>query len=460
MNLPLDDHAAMYITASGSRVHPPCIGMIQRFSERIPAETIEAHVRDLVANPLGVGRKVVRPAIPGARARWSPEPDVPDWAMRIESVPLSHAELAERLDEEISEQPDPLRNHGWRYTVLPTDDGGMIIVNWVNHAFGDARSMLETVFAPRDVWSAERARPSNGESTFSRTLSPVIELSDVAQRISTGVKGSLRLGAEAAIAAARPQRRGAHLTQLSPAVEAIRRPKQQVGALSSRRVITLARVVHEQWRTIAGEHGGSSNTLFLTVLANLMREARRARGESLERPLRILMPIDIGPFLREAGQSVEGSTIISSVVVVDGGRAVHGDISDVRAASKTAIETAVAQIPKTRSTRPPGIVDAMHLLPNAITHRLATRVQANVDGVASNVGPLPEYVGRIGSHLATDNFLVATPMRTDLTACFGRQGETSTLSFVADPARLGPAGTLDERVAAEFGAWGISAEIW
>jgi hypothetical protein len=454
MNLRLDDHAAMYITASGSRVHPPCIGLIQHFTERIPTETLEAHVLELISNPLGMGRRVIRPVIPGARSRWSPASEIPPGAMRVLPEPLDWHRLADLLDEEVSAQPDPLRNHGWRYTAVPTPDGGTVIINWTNHAYGDARSMLETVFAPKEVWSS--AAPSwVGEGPPS-TLD---EIADVAQRIGAGVRGSLSLGREAAIARWRREHRGEQLTQLRPAVEALRSPKRQVGALSSRRVVTLARIVHDDWRGIAGEHGGSSNTLFLAVLANLIRGAREARGESTDRRLKILMPVDIGPFLGQLGVKIEGSTIISSFVELDGGGAVHGDIADVRAATKTAIETAVAAIPASPSSRPAGIVDAMHLLPNAITHRLATKVQSNVDGVASNVGPLPEQVGRLGTHTAADLYLVATPMRTDLTACFGRQGETSTLSFVADPARLGPAGTLSERVAAELDAWGISALI-
>ena len=105
------------------------------------------------------------------------------------------------------------------------------------------------------------------------------------------------------------------------------------------------------------------------------------------------------------------------------------------------------------------MVDAMQLLPNPIAHRFALRVQSDVDGVASNVGRMPSHIGLIGDHAATDMFLVATPSHTDISGTFGRHDHTSTLSFVADPALLGPAGTLRERVAAEFDAWGVRAEF-
>ncbi len=456
MNVPLDDHAAMYITASRSRLHPPCLGLIQHFDTVIPRETFDAHARDLVANPLGMGRRVVRASVPGARPRWTPATKVPAWAFRVREEPVSDAELAELIDDEISQQPDPLRNHGWRFLAVPTADGGMMVINWTNHAFGDARSMLQSVFAPREVWTSE----SGTESPAQRPAA-LEEFNDVAARLRSGVSGSLRLGREAAVALWKPARRGEELTLLKPTVEALRRRRSHVGALSSRRVISLARVTHQDWKNVAGSHGGSSNTLFLAMLGNLVRMSRRARGEVNDRDLRLLLPIDIGPFLSQLGLSLPGrttSTIIASVVELDAGAPRHGDLSDVRAATKVAVETAVANV-HAFSNRPHGMVDAMQLLPSSIAHRFALRVQSDVDGVASNVGPMPRHIGVIGDHVATDMFLVATPSRTDISGTFGRHGDTSTLSFVADPALLGPAGTLRERVAAEFDAWGVRAEF-
>jgi hypothetical protein len=227
-------------------------------------------------------------------------------------------------------------------------------------------------------------------------------------------------------------------------------------------VIALARVTHQDWKNVAHAHGGSSNTLFLAMLGNLVRMSRRARGEVNDGELRLLLPIDISPFLSQLGLSLDPrstNTIIASVVELDAGAPRYGDLSDVRAATKVAVEAAVANIPHAPSNRPPGMVDAMQLLPSSVAHRVALRVQSDVDGVASNVGPMPRHIGVIGDHVATDMFLVATPSHTDISGTFGRHGDTSTLSFVADPALLGPAGTLRERVAAEFDAWGVPAEF-
>jgi hypothetical protein len=55
--------------------------------------------------------------------------------------------------------------------------------------------------------------------------------------------------------------------------------------------------------------------------------------------------------------------------------------------------------------------------------------------------------------------LLAAPMLTDLTVCLGRVGSVATLGVVADPARLGPAGSLRERVTEELTAWGLPAPV-
>jgi diacylglycerol O-acyltransferase len=101
----------------------------------------------------------------------------------------------------------------------------------------------------------------------------------------------------------------------------------------------------------------------------------------------------------------------------------------------------------------------MQLLPDAITHRVASRVQAHADGVVSNVGNIPAHVAQLGPYTAQEVFLLAGPMRTDITVCMGRDRSDATLGVVADPARLGPVGSLRDRVAEELAAWGVDADM-
>jgi hypothetical protein len=450
-SVPLDHHAAMYISASRSAIHPPCLGLLQRFDTVIPRETLIKHCEDLVANPLGMGRRVVRSAVPGARDRWEPCRELPEWALRILREPVAYEDLQELIDDEISQQPDPLRNHGWRFTAVPTTDGGMLVINWTNHAYGDARSMIRSVFAPRDVWMAD----ASAEPAPARTV--LDDIADLRARLRTGLRGAAELARDVAAGPLGREREREQLRLLRPAVDALRSGRRPVGGMSSRRVVAMARVRHDHWREVANANNGSSNTLFLAMLGNLIRVSRRARGEADDRMLRLLMPVDIKDFVPPEMEAT--NTIVASVIPFEPGAPRYGDLTDVREATKIAIETAVSEHQLKAPNLPHGVIDAMHLLPNSITHRIAARVQASVDGVASNVGPIPEHIGRIGEHMASDMFLIATPSRTDVTGTFGRNGETSTLAFVADPALIGPAGSLRDRVAAEFAAWGITAEF-
>jgi len=86
----------------------------------------------------------------------------------------------------------------------------------------------------------------------------------------------------------------------------------------------------------------------------------------------------------------------------------YGDLTLVRDAIKRGIDTALEDAEVTaNSTRPAGMVDAMSLLPNALTHRITTRVQAGFDGELSRFTPAnfttttgrarPDDLGELGA---------------------------------------------------------------
>jgi diacylglycerol O-acyltransferase / wax synthase len=79
--------------------------------------------------------------------------------------------------------------------------------------------------------------------------------------------------------------------------------------------------------------------------------------------------------------------------------------------------------------------------------------------VASNVGPIPPHVAQLGRHTAREVFLLAGPMLTDLTVCLGSDRTEMAVGVVADPARLGPAGGLRDRLAEELAGWGLAARV-
>lgn len=461
----LDDHSEMYVSASRSRIHPPCLGLLRMFDSEITADELAEHTRMLAQNPLGLGRRVARPKLPGARARWVPSPVPP--SIRMETEPRTPEELSRIVDEVISMRPDPARDSGWRMVSAPRAEGGTMVVTWMNHAFGDARSLFELILGDHaNEQLADRlAEYGQDYAPAERPLwsSTRDELGDLAIRVRRGLVGSARLGREAMLS---PLKTGSRdeLALLGPAVAAMRPRPRTVGALSSRRTAAMVRVDYEHWRTTARSRGGSSNTLFIAMLANLLRQARRARGDQPRRTTRILLPVDIGQALDAMNVAPEDrptNTVIASLVKLPG-EPFHGDLAEVRDAIKFGIDTAVAEASATaNSTRPAGMVDAMNLLPNSITHRIATRVQTGFDGVASNVGPMHHQPAAVVmDHVPTEMYLLAAPMRTDITGTFGFFDGTLTMSFMADPARLGPGGTLADRVAEELENWGVTGDVW
>jgi diacylglycerol O-acyltransferase / wax synthase len=438
----------MYVAASRRR-HLPCVGVVRRFGEQIESETLVAYAAELAANPEGFGRRVVPARLPGARQRWEPAAILPP--LRVETEPLPSEVLAALLDEEVSTQPDPTCDPGWRLTALNDSEGGTTVVTWLNHAYGDGRGILETAFAPAAVAVDRSAVPRR------QTMH---ELGDVVGRFRRGIVGGARLGREAATVGWRQP--ASDLARLGPALAALRTRDRSVGGRSRRRVAALARVEADAWEATAADHGGSSNALLLAVLANLLRLARQSRGEAHERPLRLLLPFDTRLAGGGAGSPVEPATANAAgaaVVVLPGGTPSYGRLDAVRAATREALRRASATAAATRAAAPPGVVDVMALLPSAITHRVASRVQANVDGVASNVGPIPPHVAQLGRHTAREVFLLAGPMLTDLTVCLGSDRAEMAVGVVADPARLGPAGGLRDRLAEELAGWGLAARV-
>jgi hypothetical protein len=462
---PLDDHSEMYVSASRSRIHPPCLGLLRMFDSEITADELAEHTFALAQNPLGLGRRVERPTLPGARARWVPSPVPP--SIRMETAPHTPEQLSRLVDEVISARPDPARDSGWRMVSAATEDGGTMVITWMNHAFGDARSLFELILGDHAENAGERLADASeaGITVGSRPrwASTRDELGDLADRVRTGIAGSARLGRDAVLSPLGSKSRD-ELKLLGPAVSALKPRPRSVGALSSRRTAAMVRCDYAGWRSAAREHGGSSNTLFIAMLANLLRGAKRARGEQHNPKLRILLPVDISQALDAMGVAPEDrphNTVIASLVEL-GGDPYYGDLTEVRDAIKLGIDTALegASV-SAHATRPAGMVDAMNLLPNAITHRIAARVQTGFDGVASNVGPMHHQAAAgVVHHQASEMYLLAAPMRTDITGTFGHANGKLTMSFMADPARLGPGGVLTNRVAEELGRWEVTGDVW
>jgi diacylglycerol O-acyltransferase / wax synthase len=188
-----------------------------------------------------------------------------------------------------------------------------------------------------------------------------------------------------------------------------------------------------------------------------------ARGAPSERPVRLIVPVDLADRseLPAATATVGPVRLTSATVVLPGGAPAYGDLSRLREELRRAVQSAIAAIQATgRVPVAPGVVDAMRLLPDAAASRVLFGVHAHYDGGASNVGPLPPGMLRIGEHVASDAFLMAFPLGSDLVIAFAGSGDAVALGAVADPSRMGAGPPLRERLTEELRAWGVPATAW
>jgi len=253
------------------------------------------------------------------------------------------------------------------------------------------------------------------------------------------------------------------MAALGLALAALRDRDPSRGRRSHRRVAAVATIDEAAWDARACEAGGSSTSLQVAVAANLARAARVARGGSSGRPVRLIVPVDLADRseVPDVGATLGPIRLTSATVVLPGGRPVRADLGEVRAITRQAFAEAATQVAQTgRVPVAPGVIDALKLLPDEISQRAVFEVHGRYDAAASNVGPLPEGILRLGEYVATDAVLMAFPLGSDVSVALARHGGLVQLGVIADPSRLGGGPPLRERLSAELKAWCLPDGVW
>ena len=212
----------------------------------------------------------------------------------------------------------------------------------------------------------------------------------------------------------------------------------------------------QRWDETAATWGGTGNTLATAVAANLLRRARQARGGPSERPLQLVLPIDLTrrqDIDRSArvGAGLSAEELMTTAnLVLPGGTPVHGDLSEIRARTKAALEADAATAPTIR-----GVPDIARLLPERATLYAAYRAAVSFDGCVSNVGELPPGMLRLGPHEASHVVMLGFPIGNEALIGLLRYGDQVSLSAVTDPRRMGRDANLRTWLAEELAAWGL-----
>jgi hypothetical protein len=459
MNAALVDLGSLMLRAGRRSAVLPNMALVLRFPEPLTLAELQEEAQRLASSPFGLGRRLAAPRVPGARPHWVPAPEPPP--AELAPPRTSARELGMWLSDELSIRHDPELAAGWRMAATTDAAGEMVIAITVNHLFGTGRDIATTCYGVQPEPDSAEAAPRNGHSA---PAPPGLreELRDSVLRLQRGAVGLARLSRDVAML---PVRRPAHgdLAELGKPLAALRDRDATRGRASSRRVGATVRVDLQDWSEAVQRHGASNTALQLATCANLLRDARRLRGAAPERPLRLIVPVDLAD--RRAAPSAEATLgpiqLTSATVVLPGGDPRYGDLAEVRAELRRAVQAALQDVEATgRVPVAPGVIDAMRLLPDAVTSRVLFGVHAHYDGAVSNVGPLPPRMLQIGGHRASDAFLMAYPLGSDVAVGFATHGSTLAVGAVADPSRLGAGPPLRERIVAELERWGIPAWAW
>ena len=461
--VPLADLGSLLLYATRHTRVLPNIALVRRFPGEIPLAAIEAEAHRLASLPYGGGRCLMMPKVPGARPLWRANPEPPPISSAPDAVDASA--LATWLADEMSVREDPLERAGWHPATIRFD--GFTFVALVgNHLYGTGRDLAMSIWGDQGPQAV--ASSNNGKDLMDmRPLSAPehdlgAEFVDLLRRVRAGVVGLARLGTQSLPG---PQRRRPYgeTATLRRTLNALLDRDASRGKPSTRRVAALATVSLDAWREEALRHGGTGLALQVAVTANLLREARRARGGDTFRPLRIIVPVDLSDrsVASAPDATMESPELTSAEVVISGGLSVHGDLAEVREVCRRAIQAARAEVAATgRVPVAPGMVDAMRLLPDALTVRAVIKVHARFDGAVSAMGQLVPGMNRLGEYVASDVFPVAFPLGSDISVTTGIIDEILAFGIVADPSRLGAGPSLRERFARELEGWEIDAEVW
>lgn len=451
MEVPLVENGALMLRAAQRTALLPNVALVTRFDEVIPLEALEEEARRLASSPFALGRRLRSPRVALARPLWRISPEPPP--VGLHPTPLSEDALGGWLDDQLSVRHDPEHGHGWALSAAFTTSGETVVVLVICHLFGAGRDLIASCYG---------GLPEVDPATLGGSCSVGDEALDAATRIWKGVTGAGRLAAGVVRAPWKTEPYG-DLAELRLVWQAWRDRDPTRGRPSRRRVCAFATVHAEKWDARAAESGGTPTSLQVAVAANLARVARIARGGPVERPVRMIVPVDLTDRneVPNAAATVGPIQLTSATVVLPGGRPQRGDLGDVRATTRAAFGEASKRIAQTgRVPVAPGVIDAMKLLPDAVSQRAVFGVHGHYDVAASYLGALPSGIRALGGRTARHAAVVAFPLGSDQSVAIGRHGDAVQVGVIADPSRLGGGPPLRRRLAAELAAWGLPETVW
>lgn len=357
-----------------------------------------------------LGRRVVRPRVPGARPRFEPNTHV--HPLRYPATPIPDDELLAWADEHANVDVDPELGPGWAVAATRLTSGGTALSIVCSHVLTDARGFVRAV---ADALADRPRRPDPGRRS---------DLRDAMQLFRKVGSGLRRV-------------------KYTPRTEKPPAPQ----TVHSRPRTALVDVDAAQWKAVAAAEDGSPNALLLAVSAGVARRAR------IPFPVRISVPVDD----RKEGTVSNGVSMVG--ITVDDG----DTLASIRARAAHAYSQPREGAPHNMPA------EILQLLPDRIAARV-TRGAGERDLLCSNIGVVPRELTTLGPYRTTgiamramhpglDTRPARTTTRLSVYAC--HTDERYTLAFVAlDEERFPDTATLRTYVRAELAGRGLEPHFW
>ncbi|AVP67631.1 hypothetical protein [Prescottella equi] len=397
---------------------------VWRTADAVDVRALEAVHAALSRGALG--RRVVRPRVPGARMRW--EASTATHPLRYETHPVD--DVVAWADACADVDVDPEHSPAWALAAAPTADGGTAISLVCSHVVADARGLVSA--------AATALTGGSPPPAPART-------SDVGDALRT-VGSVLADGATASLGLLFSADRRRELREFREVAAADRRPGGT--HLTTGTSTAIVDVDAAAWDASAAADGGTANSLFIALVTAI------ADAAGVPMPLHVSVPVDT-----RDSDAVDNAMVITEVVVRP-----TDSLSDIRRLSRAAF------------TRPPmgapsGFPEEItQILPDRIANRLTVGAGER-DALCSNIGRLPGSLASLGPYRTTG---VATravhpglsrhrpaSTTTRLSGYLCSHGKTYTLSLVGvDPQHFGDSDRLRELAIAELGKRGLTARSW
>ncbi|QIS22893.1 hypothetical protein [Nocardia terpenica] len=378
-----------------------------RTADRVERKVLSDIHSALRTGPLG--RRVVRPRVPGARPSWRPNTSAHQ--LRVADRPLPVGELLNWADAQGFDL-DPASGPGWRLAATALADGGSVVSLTCSHALADGHGLAIAV---------DRALTGSAWTEHPVAQS---DWADARRQWSIVLGGT-----------ARALRHGIPERPAAPA------PREASEVTTCGAVLQIPAA---DWELTATSRGGTVNSLFVYLVATMLWDSGFPADTIVAS-----LPVDTRDDLR-----VDNDMAMTEVTVTR---------SDTPATLREKCRAAY----ESRMTSPGGLPEELlQVLPDRVAYALS-RGAGERDVLCSNIGALPGSLSRLGSHRCTGVTARAIHPglrrlpRTRLSAYLSRTASTYSLALIGlDPDRIESATALRDLACAALARVDVTATAW